>query len=469
MATLYVRSTDGNDADNGSTWALAKQSIAGALAAAAAGDTIYVSQAHAFSAGAAITWTSPGTAASPVKIICVNDSAEPPTTVATGAYETVSINAAFNHTGYTYIYGVEARPSTGAQGNFNYAPSSVASYSVYDNFTFYLLNGSNSVVFGQNNLTTRANKAKLINPIFRFSGVGNKIIPRCSMEIIGGSFHASSSVPTVLFSTPDLWGCTVDVYGMDLSTLGTGKSWVSPGNSATILNFYNCKEGSGHSHVSASIDNPSFKVNVFNRNGLTAYRYQGTISPEPTIVRSGGAQNAVGSFSYKMETNTNANICWPLELEFGPVYWNEVTGSAIDIEIPIITDNVTLTNAEAWIQVEFLGTSGQVISSFSHDSITDMLATPANQTTDSVSSWTTTGLTTPVQQKLSVSITPQEEGLIHVHVYLARASTIMYLDPVIRSGAKQYMLPLAGVANDPSSTGGTTTIRPSFIKTGGQL
>ena len=37
MAVLYVRSTDGDDADNGSTWALAKATLAGAFAAAAEG------------------------------------------------------------------------------------------------------------------------------------------------------------------------------------------------------------------------------------------------------------------------------------------------------------------------------------------------------------------------------------------------------------------------------------------------
>jgi hypothetical protein len=36
----YVRSTDGSDADNGSTWALANATLAGAMTDAAAGDRI---------------------------------------------------------------------------------------------------------------------------------------------------------------------------------------------------------------------------------------------------------------------------------------------------------------------------------------------------------------------------------------------------------------------------------------------
>ena len=57
MATIYVRSTDGNNADNGSTWALAKATIAGAAAIDAAGDTVFVSDAHAESTAGAVTLT----------------------------------------------------------------------------------------------------------------------------------------------------------------------------------------------------------------------------------------------------------------------------------------------------------------------------------------------------------------------------------------------------------------------------
>ena len=75
MPVFYVRSTDGDNADNGSTWALAKATLAGAFAAAAAGDTIWVSQAHAETQGSAMTLTSPGTVANPCYVMCGNDAA----------------------------------------------------------------------------------------------------------------------------------------------------------------------------------------------------------------------------------------------------------------------------------------------------------------------------------------------------------------------------------------------------------
>ena len=42
QATIYRVKTDGNDANNGSTWALAKRTVGNALAAATAGDQVWV-------------------------------------------------------------------------------------------------------------------------------------------------------------------------------------------------------------------------------------------------------------------------------------------------------------------------------------------------------------------------------------------------------------------------------------------
>mgnify|MGYP003394608494 FL=1 len=47
MADRYGRSTDGADGDGGTTWALAKATLAGLAAIDAAGDRIFLSQAHA--------------------------------------------------------------------------------------------------------------------------------------------------------------------------------------------------------------------------------------------------------------------------------------------------------------------------------------------------------------------------------------------------------------------------------------
>ena len=104
MATRYVRSTDGSDSDDGSTWALAKATVAGVTAIDTAGDTLWISQAHAETSGSAITFAGAGTNASPTKLLCGNDAAEPPTALATGGSITGTGAAAINFNNALYAY-----------------------------------------------------------------------------------------------------------------------------------------------------------------------------------------------------------------------------------------------------------------------------------------------------------------------------------------------------------------------------
>ena len=111
--------------------------------------------------------------------------------------------------------------------------------------------------------------------------------------------------------------------------------------------------------------------------------------------------------------------------------WNGPVGSAQTATVEIITDNVTLTDAEAWLEVEYLGTSGFPLGLFANDRVADpIFGTPANQATSTVD-WTTTGLATPIKQKLGVAFTAQEKGLVRARVVVAKASTTVYYDPLI--------------------------------------
>src|SRR5690349_19716487 len=107
-STRYVRSTDGSNSDNGTTWALAKATIAGLDAIDTAGDTLWVSQVHAESTSSAVTLSFAGTAAAPTKLMCGNDATEPPTAPATGATVALSggIGNSLTFGGYLYAYGI---------------------------------------------------------------------------------------------------------------------------------------------------------------------------------------------------------------------------------------------------------------------------------------------------------------------------------------------------------------------------
>ena len=114
MADYYVRSTDGSNSDDGSTWALAKADLH--TPTWAAGDRIYVSGNHAQTTAAAIAIATAGTIARPTQIICGGDDAEPPTSESSAATVTTTGNSPIAFTGSAFIQGVAFYCGTGGTG-----------------------------------------------------------------------------------------------------------------------------------------------------------------------------------------------------------------------------------------------------------------------------------------------------------------------------------------------------------------
>jgi hypothetical protein len=173
-------------------------------------------------------------------------------------------------------------------------------------------------------------------------------------------------------------------------------------------------------------------------NAATNYRmwvedYAGSIKSETTIVRADGATDGTQPFSWKMTSSANCNAALSqLETDELPPKWNEVVGSAITVQVEIAHDSVTnLTDGEVALEVQYLGTSGVPLSLFISDSKSSFLATAADQTTSSAT-WTTTGMTNPNKQVLSVTFTPQEVGFILPKVILGKASKTIYVCPKVQ-------------------------------------
>jgi len=153
--------------------------------------------------------------------------------------------------------------------------------------------------------------------------------------------------------------------------------------------------------------------------------YAGSIIQETTIVRTGGASDGTTTLSWKVVSSANAEYPHQTLNTSEIVKWNDTTGSAITATVEVVTDGVTLTDGECWLEVQYLGTSGYPLGSFISDAKADVLATAVNQATSN-ETWTTTGLASPTKQKLSVTFTPQEKGYYMCRVYLARPSATVY-------------------------------------------
>ena len=428
MADIYLSSVDGDNADNGSTWALAKATLVAALTAAGAGGRVFVDHAHAETQAGGMTLASPGTAASPTLVICVDRTGnpEPPTARATtGTVTSTAGNVA--HTGVAYVYGLTV---SGANIQL---PSSGGHSWVYEESVLAVTASGGAMIFGDGSVNV-VQAVLLINTDLSFNNTSQEIRPWEVFDWKGGAV-VGATVPTTLF---DLFGRhMVIVQNVDLSALGSGKNLCDVARASGNILFLDCKLGASVAITTGTFAGPrGAHVEVINSDSAdTNYRfhrqnYQATETQETTIVRTGGASDGTTTFSRKVVSTANVTKVFPYEGMWIEL-WNETVGSAQTATVEIITDNVTLTDAEAWLEVEYLGTSGFPLGLFANDRVADpIFGTPANQATSTVD-WTTTGLATPIKQKLGVAFTAQEKGLVRARVVVAKASTTVYYDPLI--------------------------------------
>lgn len=440
MADIYVRSTDGSDADNGSTWALAKQSLTGFAAIDAAGDVAYLSQSHNYQPGGSNrTLAFAGTPSNPVKLICVNDSAEPPTTVTTGAIEGVFGNLAIAFTGSFIAYGIEFGIYAGSAG-LNIGFGSDQSVQSLVGCTLKFTNTATCrIVLGANATKGVEVFFKASNLSLYFGHVSQGFqLNDTTASISGGSILSGSSAITE-FVKQAQGTIKFNVSDFDFSNAATGLNLVYSGIPATgSITFLNCKLPSSWSGglVAGSPTLPGMRISMYNcDSAATNYRlwietYSGAIISETTIVKTGGASDGTTALSWKMTSNANANEHTSPLVSDDMAVWIDSVGTSKTITVDILHDSVTaLTDAEVWLEIDYLGSSSSSLGTPTSDKRTTVLTSPANQTT-STATWTTTGITNPNKQKLEVTFTPQMKGFVYARVCLAKPGSIytIYVD-----------------------------------------
>ena len=443
MANVYVRSTDGDNADNGSTWALAEATLAGADAQPdSAGDVIYVSQSHAESTAAAVTWAFAGTLASPTKIICVNDAAEPPTALATTA--TAAVTAAssnFKINGNYYIYGLALTVGTGQITTCTLEVSALGSHvQVWEQCDFILAStGVSSRISAGTQANLTASELTWINCDVKFASTSQSIqVGVIDWTWRGGSILSGGSAVTAVVSLAGTTqrGAKFLIDGVDLSQAAAAANLFSLSDGVVSGLIRNCKlPASWSGSLTTGTKNLGMRIEMINCDAIdTNYRlwvedYFGSIKSETTYVRNGSPTDGTTNVSWQMVSAANAE--YPHQTLKSPeiTVWNDTTGSAITATIEIMHGSATnMKDNEIWLEVMYLGTSGFPLGSHINDGIAFLTA--AADQADSAETWAG-GLANENPQKLSVTFTPQEKGFITARVHLAVASKTVYIDPVL--------------------------------------
>ena len=248
------------------------------------------------------------------------------------------------------------------------------------------------------------------------------------IQIRGGSVVVGASIPTTVFtSQPPI----LSLEGVDLSAFGSGITLFGAGANSGVVTLKDCRLGASVTIATTPIT-PAGRILVIRSDSSgtnyrqESYDYAGAQTVETTIVRTGGASDGTTAISWKLVTTANSK--WMLPFEAIPIaVWNGTTGSSITVTLfGVWGGGAVPNNDDIWMDVEYLGASGNPKGSFVSASKADFLATGSPLTSDS-STWG--GSTTKF--KMSVTFTPQQIGIIYIYVKVARASSTFYIDPKV--------------------------------------
>lgn len=434
MSNWYVYS-GATGAGTGADWTNAKTTLAAAATAAAAGDDIWVASDHAESDSTAQTITFPGTSGSPNRCMSVSRAGSVPPAgadVTAGATVTTTGNVGIIINGTVYVYGITFNVGTGTTSAGISLAASAGNAQTYDTCAINIVNtgsSGNGIVAG-----VPTSLLRLINTTVSFGSATKTLSVSCDFYWTNkpGSTAVTGTAPTTLIyaTTTSLVNIVLD--GLDLSAFGSGKTLTVAGAAVNAI-LTNCKLAGSVTVAGSPTSVASGGTWLIGCNSTTnverneIYAYQGTQTTETTVVRTAGASDGTTAYSWKIVSLGNTMRIFPFET-FEGVIWNTVTGSSRTLTFHCVTDNVTLTNADIWVEAKYLGASGAPVVSLVSSAPANQLTAGSNLATES-GVWTTTGLTTPIQQKFSVSFTPQMVGPIRWKVRIAKPSTTIYVDP----------------------------------------
>jgi hypothetical protein len=456
MTTYFVSSVDGNNADDGLSWANAKQTIAGALAVpVVAGDIVLVDSAHAFVATAAITWTP---VTGNIAIISVNRAGGDAWLA--GASESVGAASNFfriaNIGGSAlYVYGMTLNAGTNASSACDIdllISGSATTFSklTLDTCTLDLkaADANAQIVLGiaSTGGAQRSSRIKMINSTIIVSGsrAGTAIALQSSeCEFINPTFSMTGATkPAALFGVMAINETgSIRVRDGDVTGYAVASSaYVSVTNAAQArVIFENLKLSSAPTIISGTW--PIGRGSITLRNcdsGDTTYTFQyithcGTLTAENTdYVTTGGAQFNGAPIAWKIITTAACNEGLPFVLP--PLSeWNTSTGAqTAAIEIAQVNGAAALTNRQIWSDLDFPASAS--FPNYTYQ--TNRNANPFTGTgaahATSTNPWTVPNIgASPVLQKLENAFTAAETGLLKSEISVGIASTTLWLNPAL--------------------------------------
>lgn len=418
---VFTARKPGYSSGTTANWTFASPCLDYPGALAVAGDVVYVSNNHAESVS--VAWgDKTGAWVTGVSYVCVDDSATPPTTLGTTA-TVESTSGVTIGAGSSYVYGIAFTSGIGGSTQF-----SISSTGFFELCKFIIAStGAFSNVSATSNFWRKCD--------VKFGGSQAFISFNGRLVWNGGSLLSGGTTPSALFGSAN--GAAAIIENIDLSNAGSTMNISNSTSNNVTLIARNIKlpaswSGALHSSTPASV---GFCEMSATDNTGAVHTYQnktngGAVYHETTLVRTGGASNGATPLSYKMVCTSSAQFPQIRARTPDIVKWNSTTGRNVTVTVELLHDSATaLTDGECWLEVNHYGESGSPLGSYS-SSAKGFLASASNLTT-STETWTTTGMSNPNKQNLSVTFAPALAGYVIARVMLAKASKTIYVDPVL--------------------------------------
>ncbi len=464
---LFLRSADGLDADNGSTWALAKASMGGIDSIDTAGETIYVAHTHS-ETPAALTYNFAGTVLLPTRIISVDSTGDPatPTTALAGAtINTQGAGANLQVAGSVYMYKMKL--VAGAAGAANVAQlllnTSGSNHQYYESCELWMLDTHSSAAMSLGNAAAgNAQKTSFKNCWIKNGAQFQTINLHGQTRFQGGGL--SAGIPEAvngLFAVGASGGPSADCefVSFDFSALSaTSPLFQSPGARSGRVSVRDSILPASWtaSLVVSAFTTPYWRASLTNCKSGSTIIYRrvqdafGTIQDFTTIYRTSGASIRAVPLSLRMTTSANSKYpsarfeSDPMSIAYPGTAAEDaafVAGTTKAVTVEFVHDtnvaagqgagtSFAFRNNEFALEVTVRDAVGGVTSTTYSSAPTDLLATAADITSSSVG-WTTAGLTTPVKQKFVVNVVPQEKGTITAKIIGYAAGKTIYYDPMM--------------------------------------
>lgn len=439
MTSFYLRQADGADADDGLTWANAKQNLSNVGSTALSGDIVYADKNLANSLVATTTITFAGTIAAPIKLYSVNSAGDPqPPTLAeagaavetTGGFS-LTLNGSFYAYGWTFRAGATSNSSS-ITFRFN---GSDGHHQRLENCVIHSAStGTSNVDFGLSSSTVEG-LTELRNTNFIFGSANSSLRAYSKLRWDGGELASGTAAITNLFKTAAM-GIDVRVTGVDLSRGSASMNILDTGVSQYgdfLIRNSKLPPSWGGKLLNGDPLNTGLRARMHNcSSGSTVYRtweedLLGKDVDDTTVFLSGGSTDGV-PYSHKITTKANASFPnSPFISAELPAKWNTTVGASVTVTVEILADSAAnLTNEEVWLEVQYYSGTDAKTSVVSSAKATPLAA--ATTVPVSTATWTSPGVAAPKKQKMSVTFTPQKAGFIQGRVCVAKPSATVFYD-----------------------------------------